>query len=168
MSEPLNPGPLLRRLHDAGVLHIIVGGFAVNAHGYIRPTKDLDIVPDADPANLARLAAVLRALDATPVGLGDFDLAEFPFDPTKPEDLAQGANFRLETSLGDLDVMQWLAGLDSDDAYAELAADAIEGELDGVPLRVCGLDHLLAMKRAAGRPRDIDDIGHLADPGVSG
>ncbi len=161
MTEVLNPEPLLRALHDAGVQHIIIGGFAVNAHGVIRPSKDLDIVPDPDADNLRRLAALLAALDARHVGLGDFEADEFPFDPTRPEDLLVGANFRLETRLGDLDVMQWVAGIDADSAYAALAADAIEGELDGIRVRVCGLEHLIAMKRAAGRPRDLDDLQRL-------
>jgi hypothetical protein len=42
MTDALNPEPLLRALHDAGVRHIIIGGFAANAHGVIRPSKDLD------------------------------------------------------------------------------------------------------------------------------
>jgi hypothetical protein len=158
MTEVLNPEPLLRALHDAGVRHIIIGGFAVNAHGVIRPSKDLDIVPDPEPENLDRLATLLKALDARHVGIGDMDTEEFPFDPMQPEELEAGANFRLETNLGDLDVMQWVAGIDTDPAYEALAAGAIEGELDGIPLRVCGLDHLIAMKRAAGRPRDLDDL----------
>ncbi|MGH2969776.1 MAG: hypothetical protein ACRDK0_12040 [Solirubrobacteraceae bacterium] len=86
---------------------------------------------------------------------------EFPFDPTRPEDLRAGANFPLEMRLGDLDVMQWIAGIDADPAYGALAAAAIQGELDGIPLRVCGLDHLIAMKRAAGRRRDLDDLQRL-------
>jgi hypothetical protein len=52
MNEALNPEPLLRALHEAGVRHIIIGGFAVNAHGVIRPSRDLVIVPDPDPDNL--------------------------------------------------------------------------------------------------------------------
>jgi hypothetical protein len=161
MTEALNPEPLLRALHEAGVSHVIIGGFAVNAHGVIRPSRDLDIVPDPDPDNLRRLARLLAGIEARHVGLGDFHADEFPFDPTRPEDLEAGANFRLETRLGDLDVMQWIAGIDTEPAYEALAADAVNGELDGIPIRVCGLDHLIAMKRAAGRPRDLDDLARL-------
>ena len=65
MSDALDPVPLLTYLHEQGVEHIVVGGFAVNAHGFIRVTKDLDIVPRPTGENLTRLAKVLRDLDAT-------------------------------------------------------------------------------------------------------
>ena len=161
MTDALNPEPLLRALHDAGVRHIIIGGFAVNAHGVIRPSRDLDIVPDPDPDNLGRLAKLLADINARHVGLGDFEPDEFPFDPTRAEDLEGGANFRLETRLGDLDIMQWVAGIDAEPAFAALSVNAISGDLGGIPLEVCGLEDLVAMKRAAGRPRDLDDLQRL-------
>jgi hypothetical protein len=59
--------------------------------------------------------------------------------------------------------MQWIAGIDVDNPYSELAAQAIEGMPANVPIRVCGLAHLRAMKQAAGRPRDLDDLRYLPE-----
>jgi hypothetical protein len=161
--EALDPEPLLRFLHGRGVEHVLIGGVAVAAHGYRRPSKDLDIVPSPDRGNLARLADALRALHARPAELGDFDADEMPMDATRTGDLGLGGNFRLETDLGALDVMQWISGVDADDLYAELDRDALAFQLDGVPVRYCSLAHLRAMKSAAGRPRDLDDLEHLPD-----
>jgi len=159
----LDPLPLLRALHERGIEHIIVGGFAVNAHGFIRVTKDLDIVPNPSATNLGKLAEMLRDLDASILDSGDFAAEEMPADPTRAADLAMGGNFCLLTEIGRLDVMQWLSGTETDDLYAELDPDAVEGSLDGVPVRVCGLQHLLAMKRAAGRPQDLKDLEALGE-----
>lgn len=52
MLEALDPLPLLRALHERGVEYVVVGGFALNAHGVIRVTKDLDIVPNPSERNL--------------------------------------------------------------------------------------------------------------------
>ena len=84
-----------------------------------------------------------------------------PFDPTNAAELAQGVNFRLETSLGVLDVMQWVPGIEADHAYETLARDALEADAFGVKLRVCSLPALRQMKRAAGRPRDLQDLADL-------
>jgi hypothetical protein len=54
VPEALDPLPLLRFLHERGIKHIVIGGFAVNAHGFIRVTKDLD-------TGLAHLRAMKRA-----------------------------------------------------------------------------------------------------------
>ena len=112
---------LLLALREAQVRFVVIGGIAVGVHGYLRATKDLDVVPDPEPENLARLSSLLRELDAEHVGVADFAADEFPYDPTDPEQLAQGANFRLETRLGPLDIMQWVAGIDEDPAYPALA-----------------------------------------------
>lgn len=154
---------LLKRLHERGIEHIIVGGWAVAAHGFVRPTKDLDIVPRPSEENLGKLAKMLGDLNARVLNTGDFKSEELPADPTRTEDLAIGGNFCVLTDIGRLDVMQWLSGVDFDDLYDELADEAVEGNLDGMSVRVCGLDHLRAMKRAAGRPQDLEDLRQLGD-----
>ncbi len=62
------------------------------------------------------LRRLLRDLDVQHVGAADFAADELPYDPTDPEQLAQAANFRLETRLGPLDIMPWVAGIDEDPA----------------------------------------------------
>ncbi len=163
MPDVLDPTPLLRFLHERGIEHVVVGGFAVNAHGFNRVTKDLDIVPNPTEENLRKLAGALRDLHATILDTGDFEPEELPADPTSAADLAMGGNFCLATDLGRLDVMQWLSGVDTDDLYAEFDPEAVEGALDGLPVRVCGLEHLRAMKRAAGRPQDLEDLRRLGE-----
>jgi hypothetical protein len=111
LNLPLDPEELLRAFSVADVRYVLVGGLAVNAHGVIRATKDMGICPDPERENLVRLAALVRDLGARQVGMEDVDAAEMPVDPTKAEDLALGGNFRLETRLGVLDVMQWLSGI---------------------------------------------------------
>jgi hypothetical protein len=162
VSGPIDPEALLRRFAEAGLRYVVIGGVAVNAHGVLRSTKDLDICPDPDRGNLECLASILRDLDAAQVGMEDFDSAELPFDPTSVDDLAQGGNFRLTTSLGNLDIMQWISGIPGDLAYSALARDAEVVELPGVDVPVSSLAHLRAMKRAAGRPQDLQDLADLA------
>lgn len=140
---------------------MLIGGLAVNAYGVIRATQDVDICPDPDRVNLERLAGLLRDLEARQLGVEDEGFAEreMPFDPTKPEDLAQGGNLRLETELGVLDVMQWLPGIDN--AYATLSEDSRQATAFGITVRVCSLAKLRQMKQAAGRPRDLQDLADL-------
>jgi hypothetical protein len=154
--------PLLRALWRARVQHVVIGGFAVISHGVARVTKDLDICPAPERRNLERLAICLVELEVVQVGVGDFEEAEMPFDPRRAEDLAEGGNFRLQSSLGILDVMQWVSGIESEQAYEALAADAVDAEVEGVPVRIASLVKLRAMKRAAGRPQDLQDLADLA------
>jgi hypothetical protein len=157
------PDDLLLTLTNAQVDFVVIGGVAVGVHGFVRATKDLDIVPDPAPENLGRLARVLVEIDAQQVGVGDFSPEEFPYDPTDPAQLAEGANFRLDTSHGGLDILQWVAGVEADLAYSELAPQAISVQFRDAKIQICGLEHLQAMKRAAGRPQDLEDLKRLGD-----
>ncbi|MCL2419869.1 MAG: hypothetical protein FWD04_11295 [Conexibacteraceae bacterium] len=163
MSKRLDVGALLRQLHDARVEYILIGGLAVNAWGVIRSTKDVDICPSPDSENLARLAGLLRQLDARQLGVGieGFAEPEMPFDPTKAEDLADGRNFRLETTFGVFDIMRWVPGIDADHAFATLAASAERAVAFGIEIKVCSLADLRVMKRATGRPQDLADLADL-------
>lgn len=160
------PDELLLTLIAADVDFIIIGGVAVGVHGHVRATNDLDIVPDPAPENLARLAGVLAHLGVEHAGAGDFDQQEFPFDATDPLQLAEGGNFRLETPLGPLDILQWVPGIEVESAYAHLAANSITVDFRGRQVRACGLADLRLMKRTAGRPRDLEDLQQLPEAGA--
>ena len=156
-----DPHDLVAALATARVDYIVIGGFAVGAHGFPRATKDLDIVPDPSPRNLERLAAALRDLEAVNHAAGDFDPPEFPFDPLVPAQLAEGGNFLLMTRAGRLDVMQWVPGIPGDVAYPHLRAAAVATTLGGHEIRVCSREDLITMKRAAGREQDRIDLRSL-------
>lgn len=145
---------LLAALVEGGVEFVVIGGVAVGAHGYIRATEDLDVVPDSDPQNLARMVAALGSLEATLPTARDR-----PFDPeTDGAKLVRGGNLTADTAFGGLDVVQSASGVPS---YAVLSEDAVASELLGVPVRVCSLARLREMKQAQGRPQDQADLENL-------
>jgi hypothetical protein len=156
--SPLDVPGLLEALEEAEVSFVVIGGFAVGAHGYPRATKDLDIVPDPEPENLARLASVLSALNASVLGTEEFSKEEV----VQPDvdGLRMGGNFVLATSSGRLDVMQ-VVGPDLE--FADLVAAAVEDEVFGRRVRFCGYDHLVEMKTVAGRPEDLIDLERLRE-----
>lgn len=164
MTVELDVGGLFRALAEARIEYVLIGGMAVNAHGVIRATKDVDICPSPDPANLDRLAELLALWDVRQLGVGDGGFApdELPFDPRRADDLAHGGNFRLQTPLGVLDLMQWIPGIESDHAYDHLASGAQIARAFDVDIKVCSLSDLRAMKESAGRPRDLQDLTDLA------
>lgn len=153
MTEPAFD-QLLRRLSEAGVEFVLVGGLAVNAWGVVRGTKDVDIVAAPDPENLKRLAEVAVGARGH-VQKGESFLST-PFSIAA--EIASGERVAIETTLGLLDVVQ---GLDGVPPYAELRESAVETEILGVKVAVCSIDSLKEMKRAAGRPRDHVDLEDL-------
>jgi hypothetical protein len=150
---------LLRVLCDRQVDFVLIGGFAVALHGYVRATKDIDIVPEPSRENLTRLWGALTELEATPAELEDFRPEELPVTFSL-EGLLEGGNWALYTRLGRIDVMQWVKGIG---AYDELRRDAeqVDEPSIGHPIRFAGLDDLISMKEAAGRDIDRIDITAL-------
>jgi hypothetical protein len=147
---------LLAALHQHDVRFVVIGGVAVGAHGYVRATEDLDLVPDPNPANLKLLTAALGALDSTmPTVEGR------PFDPDKDGAvILRGGNVTADTRYGGLDVVQRLRAVPP---YSELAEDAVSSDLLGVPVRVCSLSRLRQMKRVLSRAQDRLDLENLPE-----
>lgn len=144
---------LLRTLAQAGVKFVVVGGAAGTAHGSARFTRDLDIVYARDAANLDRLATSLAPfnpyLRGAPAGL------PFAWDAAT---LAAGLNFTLVTSIGEIDLLGEISG---GGRYEDLLDATTELTAFGVTCRYVTLEKLIALKRAAGRPKDFDAIAEL-------
>lgn len=146
-------GALLRALAESAVEFIVIGGVAAGAHGSARATYDLDVVYARTRRNLERLVAALAThqpyLRGAPPGL------PFSWDV---ETLARGLNFTLVTNIGDIDVLGEIAG---GGGFGELAPHAERIDVFGVSCLVLSLEKLIVVKRAAGRPKDIEAIAEL-------
>jgi predicted nucleotidyltransferase len=146
MNLPQDFRDLLAAFASAGVESVLVGGYAVAYHARPRATKDIDLVLRGDAANLSRAANALREFGAQlnvadAVGrLGETEVAWMGQPPLR------------------IDLLRSIDGVSPD----ELFRDALTIELDGVRLRVISKAHLIANKRAAGRPQDLVDADLLA------
>lgn len=153
MSEPLRLRQLLERLAGAEISFVLVGGLAVNAWGYLRATRDIDVVPEPDAENLAKLDRVLKDIGGK-VEVDDGLLESNAISIF----LRTGDRTLVVTDLGRVDILQ---GLPQIPTFATLDAEAVDVDMDGLTVRVCSLGHLLDMKRASERPRDRDDLEAL-------
>lgn len=156
-ERSFSPQEIFAALHRHGVDYVAIGGIAANAHGSRRLTLDVDIIPAPEEPNYERLAAALDDLGA-PASAVDSDSRDL--DPRDSFDLARATILKLPTAAGDLDVLNSAPGASP---YDDLRARSIEVEVRGTPVRIASLDDLIAMKRAAGRPRDLRDIADLTE-----
>jgi hypothetical protein len=151
-AEPaFEPDRLVAALNAAEVEYVIVGGLAVGAHGVVRATRDVDIVPSPDQRNMDRLAACLQTLGA-----------KHPIEgPLTGAALGKPVSFKVQTKFGELQVLNRMDGIPT---FAALRRDQIRVEIASDAIApVCSLAHLRAMKRAADRPRDRVDLAELAE-----
>jgi hypothetical protein len=153
-ERTFSPQEIFAALHRHGVDYVTIGGIAANAHGSRRVTLDVDVVPAPDEPNYERLAAALDELGAHSAVDSKFrDL-----DPRDSFDLARAEVLSLQTTAGDLDLLNGAPGAPP---YEDLRKRALEVEVRGTPVRIASLDDLIAMKRASGRPQDLRDIAEL-------
>jgi hypothetical protein len=154
-ETPLDAERILRALAEHGVDYVLIGGLAVQTHGHVRTTNDADLIPAPEPANLERLAAALRSLRARVVNPGEEGIA------IDAKMLPRATIWQFASRDGGIDVIHEVPGGRS---YDELSKRALRVRLGEIEVPVVGLDDLIQIKLARGRPVDLEDVASLTDP----
>ena len=143
-----DPGEILRVLDAHDVHYVLIGGLAATLYGSPHVTFDIDITPEAEDANLGRLAAALEDLDArirtegAPEGVA--------FDRSA-EMLTRVSLLNLTTRAGDLGIAFEPHGTQG---YPDLRRGAVIIEVHGIQVPVAALADVIRSKEAAGREKD--------------
>lgn len=161
---------LLQSLADAEVNYVLVGGLAVQLHGYMRSTFDIDLVLAMNDENLARFIDVAKRLGLTP-GI------PVPIESLRDSD--QIGRWHREKGMLAFSLREPQAGggvvdviVRPEVSFERLMVNAVAGDLFGRHVPIASIDDLLVMKRAANRPKDrldieaLDKIKRGEDPNV--
>jgi len=153
MSHPEPSGPdldgVVADANAVGLPYVVIGGFSVMANGFVRATKDSDLlVPDGPEADDA-IHRFLERIEASRLHDGK---------RLEPVDIDGAAHLRVRSRHGIVDILR--GGLPPLD-YETVAARAIEGEAGGEPARFASLRSIVGFKRLAGRPQDRRDLEEL-------
>ncbi len=144
---------LLRRLVEGGADFVIVGGFAGVVHGCTYVTQDVDICCDFSSENLLALQQSVAGLHA----VHRMTPKRRPLELTE-QTCGQFKNLYLDTDLGQLDCVSFIAGVGD---YEKVRKASEEIEVEGVRLRVLGVEGLIEAKKAMGRERDRQAVLQL-------
>jgi hypothetical protein len=136
---------ILGVLLGEGVEFVLVGALAAVAQGAPLTTHDVDIVHARTPANLDRLMTALTKVNARYRGRA----ADSPLSPDRAA-LATAEHSLMTTDLGPLDC---LGAIEEGRDYETLVPLSLIVDLDGFPLRVLGLETIVALKRNQPLPR---------------
>jgi hypothetical protein len=139
---------ILADLNEAGVRYVLIGGIALIRHGVVRATRDVDVIIAGDTENISRMRSLIDSWPATrPDG-----------SPVPEETISAGRTVNLATPHGDLDI---LAERSPPLSFEDLLVRAEVRRVDGVEAAICSLADLVALKRLAGRERDLVDLRDL-------
>ena len=130
---------IARALNDQGARYVLIGGFAVIAHGGARTTKDIDLLIESTPDNVSRVRRALQVLEDKAVN----DVAD--------DDVARYSVVRVADEIV-VDLMASAGGVD----YADAHRDAVEITFETVPIQVASPATLIRTKNTM-RPSDAAD-----------
>lgn len=136
---------VLSAFTDERVDYLVVGAYAVASHGLPRATGDLDLWIRSDRENAARVWRALAKFGA-PVT-----------EVTASELSIPGLVFQIGVEPTRIDILTSIDGVEFDDAWK----DRLQLEIDGLRVQVIGRTHLIANKKAVGRPQDLADVARL-------
>lgn len=154
-EEVSDPQRIFGVLDAHRVEYVVVGGLAVQVHGHVRMTNDLDLIPAPSRENLGRLAGALNELQARVLNKGSEGTT------IDARMLPRATLWQFATVAGDIDVLHDAPGAAS---FESLRARALEVSLDDLRIPFAGRDDLISMKRASGRPIDLGDVAALTEP----
>lgn len=136
-------------LNEAGVEYLIVGGHAVAYHGYYRPTRDMDVWVRVSDENADRL---VRAINVFFGGHLEGLVREWFLDVENVTRFGAVPNL--------IEILPKVSGGEFEAAYRRRVTDTVDGQ----PVKLIGLEDLLANKKASGRLKDLADIEQLTKP----
>ncbi len=149
----IKPTLAIKAFAENQVAFVVIGGMAMRGHGSSYLTQDLDICYSRERENLKKLAAALAPFNPRPRGFA----ADLPFIWDE-QTLRNGANFTLETSIGDIDLLAEVSGLGT---FSEVRDESITISLYGYQVKVLSIEGLIKAKRAAGRVKDLNALPEL-------
>lgn len=162
-DEGFDPVRILTVLEAHGVEYLLVGGFAAQAHGALRQTRDLDVVPSTTEDNFERLAAALRDLSARlrVGGMTDDEARQLPV-VVDVATLRSFGSSTWTTDAGPLDVLVELRDrVGGRHPYGDLVARHVASDIDGVIVRLAALEDIISSKEFAGREKDLEALPEL-------
>jgi len=135
----------LKLLKEHDVRYLLIGGYAVGYHGYIRATGDMDIWIAIHPDNAHKMVAVLKTF-----GFDHPDLSAELF-------LHENKIIRMGVPPVRLEITTSISGVEFDECYQTRVVD----ELDGIEVNLIDLENLKKNKKASGRLKDMVDFKKL-------
>lgn len=136
---------ILRALYDENVSFLLVGAYAMAAHGYPRATMDIDIWVMPSPQNAEAVLCALRRFGA-------------PLHDLTKEDLQkEGTIFQIGVAPRRIDIITAASGLRFEDAHKR----ALSVEIEGIKIYIPSIDDLITNKKASGRTKDLADVEAL-------
>ncbi|MCO6429389.1 MAG: nucleotidyl transferase AbiEii/AbiGii toxin family protein [Deltaproteobacteria bacterium] len=150
---------ILKAFADESLRYAIIGGIAVNLHGYNRLTGDLDIVMPLDNGNISKFVKICRSLGLVPrlpVKLEDFALEERRNSWISEKNMKVFSVYNPSNPLEHVDVK--IDRPDKINSYLDNSQSLLAGE---IPIVVVSLEDLIALKKESGRERDLVDIRAL-------